>query len=124
MVKLIGSSPYLAKDQAKADRATKFIGRGSPRSSTNSYARCFGALANCGKYTADDVVFVSAEGMRNERVSPDPAELALAIIAGVTFITDTPYHRSRPFNIGERQVASFLSDNGYHEIAPGTWRKK
>lgn len=46
LVKLQGKSPYTHKDQLKANKATKFIGRGSLNSSTNSYARSFDYLAN------------------------------------------------------------------------------
>lgn len=122
MVKLVGSSPYLGKDQRKADRANKFIGRGSARSSTNSYRQCFGALANCGVYTSSDKVFVSAEGMRSNRLNLDYDELQRAVNARATFITDGPIDRARSYNIGERDVASFLKLNKYAEITPGLWQ--
>ena len=112
---------WFAKDQAKAKRANKFIGRGSPSSSTNAYAHTVGALANCGNYTPGDAVFVSAEGARRERLDPNFAELRLAVAAGVTFITDGPTDRERPYNCGERAVAAFLRVNGYLETTPGTW---
>lgn len=120
-VKLEGSSPYLAKDQAKADRANKFIGRGSERSSTAAYARSFGEDANSGVYTSTDKVFVSAEGARTGRSSPDFRELERAMGAGATLITDTATDRARSYNVGERQVAEFLHDSGYREQSPGTW---
>ena len=63
------TGPYTAKDQRKANAANKFIGRGSPRSSTNAYAIAFGDAANCGEYTSEDVVFVSAEGARSGRIN-------------------------------------------------------
>lgn len=122
-VTLTGSSPYLAKDQRKADQATKFIGRGSGRSSTGQYAQDFGALANSGTYTSQDTVFVSAEGARTGRYDPDFKELGKAADAGVTFITDTPADRAREYNVGERQVAEFLTERGYKEVSPGRWRQ-
>lgn len=115
MVKLTVTSPYTAKDQLKADQATKFIGRGSLRSSTNQYRKDFGVLANTGSYTEDDVVFISAEGNRSGRLKPDWEEIDKAIAAHVTFITDTPVNRNRPYNIGEREVAAYLINNGYIE---------
>jgi hypothetical protein len=121
-VRLTGSSPYLGKDQRKADKATKFIGRGSDRSSTAQYASDFGALANSGSYDASDVVFVSAEGARGGRVEPDFAEIKDAVTAGATILTDDASNRNRPYNVGERQVAEFLSANGYSESSPGEWR--
>ena len=114
---------YTAKDQLKADKANKFIGRGSSRSSTNSYKNDYGENANCGVYTSDDVVFVSAEGNRPGRHTPDFDELSLAIKAGVTFITDDISNRRRAYNTGEREVARFLLQNGYHDNNDGVWNE-
>lgn len=119
--KLNGRSPYLAKDQAKSDQATKFIGRGSSASSTAAYAKAWGDRANTGTYTADDVVFVSAEGARTGRVAVDTAELGKAVKARATIITDVAADRNRSYNVGEREVAAFLSANGYAETARGRW---
>lgn len=116
------SGPYTKKDQAKSDQATKFIGRGSERSSTAKYAKAWGDRANTGQYTADDVVFISAEGNRGGRVAPDFAEIGSAVKAGATVITDNKANRERDFNVGEREVAKFLSDSGYREVSPGRWQ--
>ncbi|WP_103727498.1 hypothetical protein [Novosphingobium sp. HII-3] len=113
---------HFDKDQAKADLADKFIGRGSPRSSTRAYALAVGHLANTGRYTRDDIVMISAEGDRAGRVRPDFAEIQLAMDAGAQIITDTIAHRERRYNCGEREVAGYLSANGYVEFAPGRWR--
>lgn len=123
MVTLTGTSPYLAKDQIKANTATKFIGQGSPRSSTNRYRQDFGQLANTGAYTSEDRVFVSVEGNRAGRLDPPWQELDLAVEAGVTFITDNQYARNRSYNIGERQVAKYLSQLGYIDNM-GIWTKE
>lgn len=120
-VVLMGATSWLAKDQAKSDMATKFIGRGSPASSTARYARSWGARANCGKYSADDVVFVSAEGGRKGRLAPDWRELETAVAARVAFVTDKPEDRQRLYNSGEREVAVFLLKRGYGETRPGFW---
>jgi len=122
-VKLNGTSAYVAKDQAKADKANKFIGRGSESSSTAQYAKDFGPAANTGTYVSTDRVFVSAEGKREGRVNPDRAELDKAVAAGVTFITDDAPNRERGYNVGERQIAKYLTENGYAETAPGEWMK-
>jgi hypothetical protein len=116
------TNPYFSKDLAKAARANKFIGRGSAASSTNKYRIAAGDLANCGSYTSTDVVFVSAEGDRRGRHPIDTDELALAISAGVTFITDNASNRNRRYNVGERQVASLLESEGYTEVNPGVWK--
>jgi hypothetical protein len=113
---------WFAKDQAKARQADLFIGRGSPASSTEAYRAAAGSRANIGIYRVTDVVFISAEGARRGRVPPDFAEIAKAVAAGVTFITDSPADRARSYNVGEREVAAFLTDHDYHEIAPGRWR--
>ncbi len=118
------TGPYTAKDQRKANAANKFIGRGSPRSSTNAYAQAYGDNANCGVYTSSDVVFISAEGARSSRLDPDFAEIKRACDANARFITDDAANRSRPYNVGERQVATFLEQQGYRETRPCIWSKR
>lgn len=115
MIHLTSRGPYTAKDQLKADVATKFIGRGSRASSTNAYRIDAGVLANCGQYHRYDIVFISAEGNRTGRLSADFSELDRAVSAHATFITDSEYHRNREYNIGEREVAEYLRTNGYVE---------
>lgn len=118
-VACLGRTCWTSKDQTKARRASKYIGRGSALSSTNAYARAIGpALANCGHYTADDVVWISAEGNRRNRIAPDNAEIGLAIAARARFITDIAQDRHRDYNIGERQVEQLLLANAYCEISP------
>lgn len=122
---LKGSShPYAQKDLRKATTATKFIGRGSSASSTNRYRLAAGNLANCSSYVASDVVFVSAEGARRQRIAIDRDELTLAARAGVTFVTDTCSDRNRPYNVGEREVASLLLSLGYSDDGEGYWKKR
>ena len=115
------TNPYFSKDLQKARNATKFIGRGSAASSTNKYMVASGDLANCGVYTAEDVIFVSAEGMRRGRLGVDFSELEKAVLAGATFVTDDSYNRNRPYNLGEREVADFLTKNGYSDNK-GVWK--
>jgi hypothetical protein len=121
-VKLPAKTSFAAKDQLKSDRATRFIGRGSERSSTNAYAKAWGSLANCGAYMPYDIVFVSAEGSRRGRLLPNLNEIALAMRTKVTIITDIEADRLRPYNSGERYVAEFLVANGYQEVEPGVWK--
>lgn len=117
-------SRFFDKDQAKARNATKFIGRGSPSSSTNAYAKACGPLANSGQYDPNDIVFISAEGARSGRLDPDFSEIATACNSQCSFITDDRYNRQRAYNIGERQVAAFLVSRGYRETAPGYWQMR
>lgn len=120
--KLQGNSPYLAKDQAKSDRATCFIGRGSVCSSTHRYMLAWGALANKGSYTPHDIVFISSEGAREGRLQANFAEIRRACLEKARIITDDPADRERPYNVGEREVATFLySECAYHEPRPGQW---
>ena len=115
------------KDQAKSDKANKFIGFGSPNSFTDLYAKAWDDKANVGTYTKTDVVFVSINGNRKDRVGIDAytQELDKAIEAGATFITDTKaYREGSKFNIGERELASYLESKGYTEANEnGVWTK-
>ena len=115
------NNPYFKKDLKKAQNATKFIGRGSDASSTNRYMVAAGDLANCSHYTSDDVVFISAEGMRRGRKEVDFDEIGLAVASKATFVTDAEYDRNRPYNLGERQVATYLLENGYEDNGKGVW---
>jgi hypothetical protein len=120
---LAGSTnPYARKDLRKANGSTKFIGRGSPASSTNRYMLAAGDLANSGRYAAADIVFVSAEGARRCRIVADIAELWSAAEAGVTFVTDNEFDRNRAYNVGEREVAALLRTWGYQDKGSGCWR--
>lgn len=117
------NNPFFSKDLAKAKNATKFIGRGSMASSTNKYKEAAQELANSGNYTQEDIVFISAEGMRRGREEIDFDEIQKAVEANVTFITDNLYDRTRPYNMGERQVAFFLKKHGYNDNDTGVWKK-
>lgn len=117
------NNPFFSKDLAKAKNATKFIGRGSMASSTNKYKEAAQELANSGHYTPEDIVFISAEGMRRGREEIDFDEIQKAVEANVTFITDNLYDRTRPYNMGERQVAFFLKKHGYSDNDTGVWKK-
>ena len=118
------SSPYWAKDQDKASFANKFIGVGAPGSSTAVYAAGLPKeVVNCGEYVPTDVVFVSVNGARRNRVLFDRDEVMLAITAGAAIITDHALDRYRDFNIGEREVVEFLEENDYEELG-GFWTPK
>lgn len=117
------TNPFFSKDLAKTKNATKFIGRGSLASSTHKYMVAAGDLANTGHYSPEDIVFISAEGNRRFREEVNFDEIQKAIDAGVTFVTDNLYDRTRPYNIGERQVAAFLKKQGYTDNDSGIWKK-
>ena len=115
---------YTAKDQVKSDKASKFIGRGSSRSSTEQYRQAWANRANSGIYGGNDIVFISAEGNRAGALKPDFREIKIAMDAGARLITDNKANRKRPYNSGERQVADFLSQNGYREESDGFWTRR
>lgn len=117
------TNPYFEKDLNKAKKANKFIGQGSELSSTNKYMIAAGDLANTGKYSSEDIVFVSAEGLRKGRKHINFNELKIAIDANVTFVTDVVADRERPYNLGERQVAEYLEKNGYKDNGNGIWNR-
>lgn len=124
-MKLTIRNSFGYKDQMKADISNKFIGRGSAASSTNQYAKDYGDKANTGNYVSSDVVFISAEGNRTGRLSPDVTEIVRACEAGATLVTDNPSNRNRQYNVGERFVADLLIKQGCEEFIHtnySTWK--
>lgn len=118
------NNPFWFKDQSKARQANKFIGRGAPGSSTAVYAAGLPReVVNCGQYVPTDIVFVSVNGARRNRVLFDRDEVMLAINAGAAIVTDSARDRYRDFNVGERELAEFLEANEYEELG-GFWTPK
>ena len=122
------SNAHVGKDSAKANRATAFIGDGSPGSSTRLYKTLATKLGMAKTtFSKDDVVFVSANGQRAGRVpvtkngalTPQFAALDAAIEAGATIITDNKADRERGFNVGERELAEYLESRSYAADANG-----
>ena len=123
---------YLKKEQVKTKVATQFIGDGAPNSSSLTYKNMYAAegLANTGRYTADDVVFVASNGKRKNRVNPVKdgklqgvyENLDDAIRNGATIIMDT-VKDTVPYNTGEIALAKYLLDAGYERQGKsGTWK--
>ena len=120
-------SPHFANDLEKARKADKFIGQGSPGSSTQAYARALWEYANTGRYNANDTVFVSVERTRRRCFDPiapyGPRGVYMmidsAIAAGARFVIDSPADRSGSYNRAEQQVAAYLVVHGYVETEPG-----
>lgn len=118
------NNPFWSKDQDKASFANKFIGRGAAGSSTAVYAAGLPKeVVNCGTYSPTDVVFVSVNGARRNRVLFDRDEVMRAIVAGAKIVTDSARDRCREYNVGERELAEFLRENDYEEIV-GHWTPK
>lgn len=118
------------KDYQKATVATKFIGVGTADSSTDIYRRAFSeiGLANTSDYTSSDIVFISINGRRNGRVvvGTIASQIKCAMTARATLICDNERVRRVPYNIGERELAEFLTENNYMQVEDGefysTWR--
>lgn len=138
---------WLPKEQTKTKIATQFIGEGNPNSSTARYAKMYAdeGLANTGKYTSDDVIFIASNGTveRNGKVTREGippvvngklqgeyTNITAAIAAGATIVMDTRQHiintnkEGRTFkNAGELALARYLAANGYErQGGTGVWK--
>lgn len=60
-------------------------------------------------YLHTDIVGISVNGKRPNRLSFNKSLLRKASEANVTFVTDSVYDAERNYNIGEREVAEFLT---------------
>lgn len=121
------ATKHLPKEEEKARLATQYIGIGAPDSSTARYADLYEqyGLANTGVYHSNDVVWVSSNGRRKNRVSPINPEtgnlsseykmLRFAMAAGATIVMDTEAHlaSSGNYNVGEIALAKYLEKNGW-----------
>lgn len=109
---------YNQKDITKFAKCTKLISRGAPGSSSDKYSK--GQMLsipidsiNATEYSPEDIVGISVNGARRGRLTFDKTLVDLAMTAGAMFITDNLYNRNRSFNVGEREVAYYLSIFGY-----------
>lgn len=120
-------NPHREKDERKFNKLgglTKFIGFGT--GSTGAYAKTLAAIANQETYAADDIVGVSVNGKRPDRVpvrGTDVERLVrLACAAGATIIADEEKNRT-DYNVGERELAELLRELGYSDTdGDGVWR--
>ena len=123
----------------KAELSNKYIGFGNEGSSTKLYGDQIylkhtntdtgeisseaASIVNSGKYTKDDVVFLSANGKRNgakslkewnSNITKTKTELNKAMDAGATIVKDSErYLKSNPYNTGEIELSAYLKKNGY-----------
>lgn len=120
--------PFFAKDVAKFQDSNKFIGQGI--GSTGDYNRALGGSDNV--FSRSDIIAVSANGTRRGVVraavvdaagnlTPEYRAIDRGIRNKAQFVTDIPADRARPFNVGEREVATYLTNKGYVEFKPGRW---
>ena len=120
----------LEKDLRKARDATCFIGRGKAGSATEKYRVAAGDLANKARYSPLDRVFVSVNGqtagrvalLQNGALSAAYRLLEAATAKGVTIVADNLQDRSRGYNLGEQELAHWLTRIArprYHEVTVG-----
>lgn len=103
---------YLTKDINKFAICNKLITRGAPNSSSARYTnpKVLGLTLdiNPTEFEPSDIVGVSVNGNRPNRVSFDHDLVELAVLSGAKIVKDNRANTSRSFNIGERELSSFL----------------
>lgn len=132
----LAADKHTWKEVVKANLSTQYIGFGKKGSSTDRYVSVYGDKANTGKYTADDVIYVSSNGARSGRVNPvvdgklsNGYELIdKAIEAGSTIVMDSEEHIKNTgiYNIGEVALAEYMDSHGYSRRnikGAGIWTK-
>lgn len=135
------------KAAIKASISTQYIGFGEGikdskgnKSSTEIYREQAGKFANTGKYSSNDIIFVSIPGkrggrggevVRKEQQDKTIKEAIKAVEAGATILTDNKaYIESSDYNEGEKRLYKNMEAKGYNysEITIdgqviGTWSK-
>jgi hypothetical protein len=134
----INAQKHVPKELVKVYIATQFIGDGTPGqvldglpanrtdgSSSWRYRLCYErfGLANTGKYTKNDIIFVAANGNRRDAILPVIngelqgvyRNMLLAMQVDAIFVLDTKEHleKTAGYNKGELLLAQFLEQNGY-----------
>lgn len=127
---------HQAKELFKIKQATSYIGQGATDSSTDRYRRMYETMdaANTGEYDSKDLIYVSSNGKRNNRIAPVVnnelqgayKNMYKAMEVGARFIMDTKAHldKTKNYNLGEIELQNFLNANGYtREDETGIWSK-
>lgn len=127
-VKLTGDHKDIEFDQIKSNKATQFIGIGSPNQKTYQYAQDWKRRANTGIYHDYDIIYVSIDNSGKEAITIDnPILIDLlerAIEAHATIVTDRADLREIAKNNGECDLAFYLKNKGYSEDEGlGVWKK-
>lgn len=118
---------YQEKDAIKFSVCNKLISRGTYGSSSDKYSKeGFKNIPlekiNIKEYLPTDIVGISVNGKRKNRIEFDKELLLLAINAKASIVKDNDYASSRDFNIGERNVSKFLEENNYHMVINDKFR--
>lgn len=115
---------HAAKDIEMAGLSTQFVGEGISRlkTSTEEYKKAWGDRANTGKYSADDIVMISANVPRKNKITIDQIEskfntfykplLEKIVKEQSTIVVGDAKG-------GDQLVRKFLIDNGYLAYASG-----
>jgi hypothetical protein len=129
---------WLEKEQVKSKVATQYIGEGASNSSTDKYDKLYREYkaSNTGVYTQSDIVWVSSNGTRDNRINPIIngvlqgvyTNIDAAVKAGASIIMDTEEHvketntKGRKFqNIGELALEEYMKTLDYTRDEKGLW---
>ena len=110
----VTAAPDLIKGPIKAGMANKYIGFGE--GSTGRYRRnaeSQGIPTNSGNYSAGDTVFLSVNGrgkLTHENLKSTANEAKKALESGAEVLADL---KPTSYNIGEKQLADILKEEGY-----------
>lgn len=108
---------YRTKDKIKFSNCTHIITRGAPGSSSDMYTKPkktlgLDLIVNASTYKAGDIVGVSVNGRRANRVSFDKDLVKTAIDSGALIVADSYENAHRPYNIGEQELLEYLAQLG------------
>ena len=111
-------SPIVRKqrhiDNVKGAFADKVIVNGSEGSVQSTYKEQAGELANTGEYSSSDVVLISSENNRQNRLPVNESEVLKAAAEGATIIQDDLGRFNTIGHGGEQEVYSLMSkQEGY-----------
>ncbi len=107
---------YGKKDKIKFSICNKLITRGVWNSSSYKYANGIIKInveINPTSFKKEDIVGVSVNGRRRGRLEFDKELVKKALEANATIVADNEKNRERDYNIGERELAEFLREEGY-----------
>ena len=109
------------KDIEKFSICNAIISRGAYMSSSYKYSNDSSILGieriNDDSYSDTDIVGVSVNGKRKGRLSFDKNLVKTALLSGAVIVKDNEYHTNRSFNIGEKELETFLLNMGAIKIA-------
>ena len=111
---------YLDKDRKKFSVCNAIITRGVTGSSSDKYKNNnilrLNLEINKEEYSKKDVVGISVNGMRKNRLSFDRKLVEKAIESGAIIVKDNDFNTNRQFNIGEKELELFLINMGCEKI--------